>query len=205
MVEEWRDIPGYEGLYQASNLGRVKSLARLRTGIQAGYKLPERILKQNVDRIGYKFCGLYKSGKVKTVRVHRLVALAFLPNPCDFPVINHKDENKTNNSVSNLEWCTQYYNCNYGSAIERRKAGYDKRGRKCVPNTNVAHDANKQYRLPKNDKAVYQMDMNGNILAVFPSVKEATRITGINNISAVARGILRQSRGYKWMYVKDVS
>lgn len=185
MTEEWRDIPGYEGLYQASNLGRVKSLARNMVEFHKATRYvrnyPERILSQGDDGNGYKLCWLSKGGKGKSIRTHRLIALAFLPNPNGFRYVNHKDENKSNNNVDNLEWCTPLCNANYGTAVERRV----------------------KVQIPKQNKAVYQMDMNGNILAVFPSVKEATRITGINNISAVACGVLRQSRGYKWMYVKD--
>ncbi len=209
MTEEWRDIPGYEGLYQASNLGRVKSLARNMVEFHKGTRYtrsyPERVLSQGNDGHGYKLCWLSRGGKGKSIRTHRLIALAFLPNPDGLRCINHKDENKSNNIVENLEWCTHLYNVNYGSANARRKAAHAARYAHKVRKNVKKHSVHKTHKLPNNDKAVYQMDMNGNILASFPSVKEATRVTGVNNISAAARGILRQSKGYKWMYVKDVS
>ncbi len=186
MTEEWRDIQGYEGFYQVSNLGRVKSVARslveFHKGTQYTRSYPARILSQGNDGQGYKLCWLSKGGVGKSIRTHRLVALAFLPNPLGLRHINHKDENKSNNNVDNLEWCTPLYNSNYGTAIERRV----------------------KVQIPKQNKAVCQMDMNGNILALFPSVKEATRITGIFNISAVARGKLKSARGFKWRYMTDI-
>ena len=115
MKEEWRDIKGYEGKYQVSNLGRVKSL-KDRYG---NYR--EKILKPGEYR-GYLQVYLCKENKSKPFKVHRLVALHFIDNPNNYPQINHKDENKTNNSVSNLEWCTAKYNSNYGTRVSRIKS-----------------------------------------------------------------------------------
>lgn len=109
MVELWKDIKDYEGLYQVSNWGRVKSL----------WFRKEKILIAVGDTKGYLKVCLCKNGKKKTFKVHRLVAEAFIPNPENFPYINHKDEVKTNNRVDNLEWCTSEYNNNYGTRIER--------------------------------------------------------------------------------------
>lgn len=111
MDEIWKDIEGYEGKYEVSNLGNVRSLNYRGTG---GIKL----LKQGTTR-GYKLTCLYKNGKGKQYWVHRLVAIAFIPNPNNLPVVNHKDENPSNNNVNNLEWCTQEYNINYGTARKR--------------------------------------------------------------------------------------
>ena len=105
-MEEWKDIKGYEGIYQISNKGRVKSLNYKRTG-------KEKILKLSSDTNGYKKITLFKNSKRKTYSIHKLVAEAFLPNPDNLPVVNHKDENKLNNNVENLEWCTQEYNVKY--------------------------------------------------------------------------------------------
>ena len=116
-MEEWRDIKGYEGLYQVSNLGRVKSLAR-KTNNQYGKK--ERLMTQKLDKDGYKRVGLNKNGKQIYYGVHRLVAQAFISNPNNYPQINHKDEDKSNNKVDNLEWCDGKYNQNYGTINERR-------------------------------------------------------------------------------------
>ena len=107
--EEWRDIKGFERLYQVSSLGRVMN--------HKG-----RIIKPYVDRRKewYSYCrvGLWKDGKCRKHAVHRLVAEAFLPNPNNYPMINHKDENPSNNRVNNLEWCDCSYNLNYGTAMK---------------------------------------------------------------------------------------
>ena len=107
--EVWKDIVGYEGLYQVSDKGRIKSL----------WFGKERILKPGTDRDGYLRVSLCKNGKKKTYQVHRLVVKVFISNTNDLPQINHKDEVKTNNSVENLEWCDQKYNHNYGTINQR--------------------------------------------------------------------------------------
>ena len=112
MLEIFKDIKGYEDLYQVSNLGRVKSLKRISP---QGHLLKERIKKQSNRGGGYLFVTLCKSGIQTMYSVHRLVAEAFLSNPDNLPCVNHKDENKQNNCVDNLEWCSYQYNCNYGT------------------------------------------------------------------------------------------
>ena len=97
--EEWKDIEGYEGLYQVSSLGRVKSLK------DNNDKSREKILKQGKMKNGYLKVNLWKNEKVKQYYVHRLVANAFIENPSSLPWVNHKDENPSNNRVNNLEWC----------------------------------------------------------------------------------------------------
>lgn len=99
--EEWRDIKGYEGLYQVSNLGRIKGVARISP---QNHFLKERIRKAETDKDGYKVINLCKNGKVTMLKVHRLVGSAFLDNPSNKPQINHKDGCKCNNCVTNLEW-----------------------------------------------------------------------------------------------------
>lgn len=107
--EIWKDIKGYEGLYQVSNLGNVRS-----------YHSGEwRLLTNVINRRGYKQYLLYKNGKRKNMRGNRLVAEAFIPNPDNLPFVNHKDENPLNCSLSNLEWCTYKYNSNYGTCRQR--------------------------------------------------------------------------------------
>ena len=107
MNEIWKDIEDYEGLYQVSNLGRVKSSDT------------NRILKGNKDRGGYLLVNLYKNSVSSTKKIHRLVAQAFIPNPENKPQVNHIDENKTNNMVSNLEWSTNKENSNHGTRTDR--------------------------------------------------------------------------------------
>lgn len=117
--EIWKSITDYEGLYEVSNLGRVKSLGNNKSR-------KEKILKPAKDRKGYLYVILCRNGKVKNFKVHRLVAEAFLPNPEGFPEVNHKDEDKTNNQVENLEFCDCKYNINYGSHNERSAAARSK-------------------------------------------------------------------------------
>ena len=115
-MEKWKDIKGYEGYYQISNLGRVKSLSR---DVGSNRCKKETIMKTSIDKDGYECMVLSKDGKQKYVRIHRLVAQAFIPNPNNLPQVNHKDENKGNNNVENLEWCTTTYNINYGGRTEK--------------------------------------------------------------------------------------
>lgn len=109
MKEIWKDVAGYEGLYQVSNLGRVKSVK----GVS------ERILKGGNDCHGYLCLNLWKNNQRIMFKIHRLVAQAFIPNPENKPQVNHIDEDKTNNVDSNLEWCTAKENNNHGTRIER--------------------------------------------------------------------------------------
>lgn len=124
MKEIWKDIAGYEGYYQVSNLGRVKSLDRLiaytnSNGVTRQHPVEEKIIAQKTDRKGYPRVSLKKDKERKSCLVHRLVAQAFIENPDNLPFVNHKDENRGNSNATNLEWCTQKYNLNYGNARER--------------------------------------------------------------------------------------
>lgn len=164
-TEFWKDIEGYEGLYQISSFGRVKSLKYGK----------ERILKPLVDKDGYLLAILCKEGKTKNHKIHRLVASAFLPNPNNYPCINHKDENKQNNCVDNLEWCTVKYNINYGTRTE-----------KC-------------------SKKVGQYDLKGKLIKTWKSIMEIERRTGFfrSNITACCRGYKNHKTAYNyyWQYL----
>ena len=103
-IEIWKDVKGYESLYQVSNLGRIRS-------IKNGIKIKKQYERPN----GYMQVCLCQNGKITTYKTHRLVAEAFIPNINNLPEVNHKDENKINNCVDNLEWCTSSYNKNYGT------------------------------------------------------------------------------------------
>lgn len=118
-IEVWKDIEGYEGHYQVSNQGRVRSLKFEK----------KRILKPHRDKGGYLLVNLCNNSEMKTFKVHRLVAKVFISNPQNLPEINHKDEIKTNNCVENLEWCDRKYNINYGTHIQRRS---DKRSKPVI-------------------------------------------------------------------------
>ncbi len=122
MMENWRDVLGFEGHYQVSDQGNVRSVDRHikdggRTRLYRG-----KSIKQFLDHKGYKVVTLSKQGVLKQIKVHRLVAGAFIPNPLELPEINHKDEQKCNNCVANLEWCTTQYNTSYGTRAARMVA-----------------------------------------------------------------------------------
>lgn len=176
--EIWKDIKGYEGLYQVSSYGRVRSLDRIvvySNGDKHFYK--GRIIKPFSDKDGYLLCNLSKNTKPKTSKVHRLVAEAFIPNPNSLPQVNHRDEDKTNNHVENLEWCDGKYNKNYGTRNKRIGE--------------------------KLSKTVLQLDTNtGRVIAEYPSAIEAARHTGFSqgNISACCMGERKTAGGYKWQY-----
>lgn len=165
MEEVWKDIKGYEGFYQISNLGRVKSLIRKNV-------LKEKIIKGGIQKNGYKFVLLYKDKNSKIFRVHRLVAEAFIPNPNKYKEVNHIDENKTNNNVENLEWCTRKYNCSYGNFNESKI------------------------------KKVIQYDIIGNYIREWSSITEAQKKLGINHSSIVnnCRNRRPSAGGYIWAY-----
>ena len=116
-MEEWRSIRGYEGLYEVSSYGRVKSLERYD---RFNRKIVSKILKPSYNTSGYYIVRLCNNGFMKSKLVHRLVAQTFIPNPNNLPIINHKDEDKLNNRVDNLEWCDSKYNNNYGTSQQRR-------------------------------------------------------------------------------------
>ena len=167
--EEWRDIVGYENLYQISNLGNVKSLKYGK----------ERILKPAKDGKKYSIVNLCKQGKMKTYKVHRLVAQAFIPNPNNFRELNHIDEDKTNNCVSNLEYCDSKHNCNYGTRNKR------------IAESNINH--------PNKSKQVMCVETG----KIYPSTMEIQRQLGFasSNISAVCIGKYKQAYGFHWRYV----
>ena len=143
-IEIWKDYKDYEGLYQASNLGRMRSLDRWVKGPNSSIRFCKgRILKPCTTKDGYLLVNLCKNGKVKSFLVHRLVAEAFIDNTDNLPQVNHKDENKLNNNVDNLEWCDAQYNSNYGTRTERLSKS--KINGKC-------------------SKIVLQYDLNGNFI-----------------------------------------
>lgn len=174
-MEIWKLVIGYEGLYEVSNFGNVKSLPK-RRGRYVGIT-PELILKNNLTDRGYCFVVLSKNNKCTRFRVHRLVALHFIPNIGYKPHINHKNGVKTDNKVENLEWCTLSENSIHAirMGLKSMKPAYD-----------------------KNKKPVQQIDLQGNIIKEFESVSEAGRITGVNNIKAVLYGKQKTSGGYFW-------
>lgn len=137
MEEYWKDIEGYEGLYKVSNLGRVKSLSRYHWNGSGWCKSKDRILKPRIDKNKktYYSVQLVKGGHKNGIRIHRIVAKTFIPNPNNYPMVNHKNENKLDNRIENLEWCDGKYNSTYGNMKE-----VNKRKRKMVKFTHSIHD-----------------------------------------------------------------
>lgn len=189
--EEWRDVVGYEGKYQVSSLGRVKSL------IDEYGHYREKIMKQCFNKFGYLRVGIRKDGKQKNCPVHRLVAIAFIPNPNpnNYTCVNHKDECKTNNCVDNLEWCDHKYNNIYGTRLERidYKAIAAKIDYKAI--------SEKQRNRQDQSKKVYQYTKDYKLVNVWESTKEVGR-NGYtqSSISACCRGELKSHKGYIWSY-----
>ena len=172
MQEIWKDIRGYEGIYQISNLGNVKSLNYNRTK-------KSKILKQCTDKRGYLKVGLSKHNKYGVFSVHRLVAKEFIPNPYNFPQVNHKDEDKQNNSVENLEWCNNQYNVNYGTRKERIS---EKRGRR-----------------------ILQFNLSGEFIREWNGTCKASRELKINegNIWECCNKRRKTAGKYFWKYKED--
>lgn len=176
MQEVWKDVVGYEGLYQVSNMGRVKSLKRF--NVNTGkYEPREKMLKLSYNKRGYPMVMLINKTIRKGKVVHRLVAEAFIPNPEHLPQVNHKDENKENNKVENLEWCDNAYNHNYGTRIER-----------CAE---------------KLKKKVVQYSVGGTFIAEYDGVRDAALINGFrasSSISECCAGKRKTAYGYIWRY-----
>ena len=184
MEEVWKDIEGYEGLYQVSNLGNVKSL------VDSNGVAREKILKPIIASNWYLKVDLCKNKTKKRFLVHRLVAKAFIENTNNYPCVNHKDESRINNVVENLEWCTYKYNSNYGNRNERASKSISK------ANTNN----------PKLSKSVGAYK-DGKLVMTFPSTREARR-NGYNHgsVAACCRNCyLREGnniyKGYIWKYI----
>lgn len=169
MNETWKDIEGYEGLYQISTEGRVKSLNYNHTG-------KEKILKNKTGSRGYFNVNLSKDGKSKNINVHRIVATHFIPNPDNLPQVNHIDENKQNNCVENLEWCTAEYNNTYGSRLEKSAKS------KSIP--------------------IIQFTKDGEFVRKWESARIAEYTLGLNigSVCSCLKGKHKSTGGYKWHY-----
>ena len=177
MKEEWRDIEGYEGMYQVSNLGRVRSLDR-HVKNWVGKKLMKgKMISVCNDGRGYLLVNLWKNNKPKNIRTHRLIAKAFIPNPENKPQINHINGDGTDNRIENLEWCTASENIQHAH------------------NTGLASNVNKR-------KKISMKSLDGKTLFIFDSILEASIITGYPNtgICDCCRGGRATSKGYKWEY-----
>lgn len=167
-MEIWKDIPDYEGLYQVSNLGNVKN------------KKTCKLKAQMTNKYGYLRVCLWKDGNYKNFTTHQLVAKTFLENKNNYSQINHKDENKLNNKVENLEWCTQKYNNSYGNRLNKIRE--------------------------KKEKPIAQFDLNNNLINVFNSAKTASLETGTlrSKICLCCKGKRNKTNGFRWKYYEEV-
>lgn len=174
----WKDIINYEGLYQINEEGQIKNLAT------------NKILKNRIGKRGYCEVMLYKNKSTKQFKVHRLIAETFIPNPNDYPCVNHKDENKLNNNINNLEWCTHKYNVNYGTRTQRMV---------------------QTQRQIKKGKSVLCYDKNMNLICIYRTISEGARAVNgkPSNISKCCQDNIyrnkkyRTSRGYIWKFNID--
>lgn len=201
--EIWKDIEGYEGLYQVSNFGRVKSL----------YFGKEKILKQSKHKDEYLQVSLSRNGKKKTFTIHKLVALAFIPNPDNLLEVNHKDENKQNNHIENLEFCNHTYNINYGTCKKRISKAH--KGKKHLEETK------QKLRKPKSEehkqkirkaqkgkpnykrrKPIQQYTKDNVFIKEWDSAKSVSKELNIyaSAITSCCRGTINSAYGFIWKY-----
>ena len=168
-MESWKIIEGTT--YKISDLGRIQNSKG-------------KILSPYKNKFGYLNIDLFVNGKKWKCKVHRLVAIAFIPNPNDLPMVNHRDENKSNNDVTNLEWCDNSYNLSYGSRTEKMFQSRKERNRKTA------------------QKQVMQLDLQNNTIASYDSISEASRFTGIS-CGAIWQSCNQgciTNKLYKWKY-----
>lgn len=163
-MEIWKDIPGYEGKYQASSLGHIKSI---NSSVHEDYVMSEN----SINKAGYKIVCLKRGEKPKLFMIHRLVAMTFLDNPNCLPIVNHKNENKLDNSVENLEWCDYSYNSSYGKNNQAEKLG----------------------------KRVLCVELNRTFKSIGEASREVN--TPYQNISRCCKNKHRTSGGYHWQFV----
>lgn len=188
-MEEWRPIKDYEGLYEISNLGRVKSLNYKRTG-------KKKILKNMECGNGYLTVSLTKNGKQKVFYIHRLVAVAFIPNPESKPCIDHINTIRTENCVWNLRWVT--YEENNNNHLTNKKQSESKKGDKC-------YNYGKKGKYCHSSKKVVQLSCDGVLIKIWDCIIGIEREEGFNRsaITDCCKGRRKDYKGFKWMYYED--
>lgn len=185
MQEKWKDIEGYEGLYQVSNIGRIKSLERYKKNHSKMKKVEEKILAQTKDKNEYFTVLLSRDGKSKRFKVHRLVANAFIINTDGLLEVNHKNGIKTDNKLENLEWCSRNENMQHASKMNLMKP--------CIGNNNPL------------SKTIIQYDKDMNKIAEYGCIREIERKTRYRNqnISHCCNGKFKTAYGYIWRFKEE--
>lgn len=178
MSEVWKPVKGYEGSYEVSSLGRVRSIARMIRRNGGEYMTRERVMYSPLKN-GYPSVTFTNGRKTRHEYVHRLVAEAFVPNPRNLPCVNHKDERRTNNSSDNLEWCTREYNLKYGTARKRQSE-----------------------TLRSKSRSIAARDRGGHLIGTFRSTTDASESTGIDrsSIDKALHGHRPSAGGFIWSY-----
>lgn len=183
LKEIWKDIKNYEGLYQVSTYGRIKSLSKFhrtsKNHSSIGYWTKDKILKEQYDKDGYAKINLIKNNKQKRFSIHQLVAQTFISNPCNYKYINHKNEIKNDNNINNLEWCNSCYNANYG---------------------------NRNEKISKNkSKKIVQFDGDGKIIRIWDSITQASKELKIqiSHISSCCNKKRSKTGGYSWRFFDE--
>jgi len=190
--EVWKDVVGYEGLYEISSFGRLKRLKRTTLGKDGiEYNYPELIIKGDYDKDGYIRTTMSKNKKKKTKKLHRLVAEAFIPNPNNYPEVNHLDETKDNNHVDNLEWVTVKGNANYGTRNER-----------------ITNHPNQIAKINSWKKPVRVTNLRNGKIKTYESATKASKHLGLDQ-TLISRGCRNgtlvgtsKGKGYKVEYIK---
>lgn len=200
--EEWRDVVGYEGYYMVSNIGRIATLSHtvdfisIYDGVEVKktFKAKQCLRKLHQGKHGYMECTLRDSKRTKLMKVHRIVAEAFIPNPQSLPSVNHKDEDKTNNKVENLEWCTCLYNANYGTRNKRLKTS--------LSNAHKNGLYENTYKVGRKPIVGISL-LDGTTIKFERSADLHEQGFERHLVSKCCRNLRKDYKGYKWMFLSD--
>lgn len=182
-MESWKQIDGYKPIYQVSNLGRIRSLARATNAHGGVFHRKERLLKFSKSRLGYLLVYLYsEDGKKRTIPVHQIVAKTFIPNPENKPEVDHKDGDKTNNIIDNLRWVTHKENCANPTTAKKQKVYIRERA--------------------KHKKAIAAYTLTGEFVGTWPTITMAANETKTcrHSISYAANGKYKSANNLIWKY-----